>query len=49
MDLLFVTNGDKSHMRTLKTLTDLCLTKQKRKRKNGFVEAVYSVLVIKMC
>ena len=39
-----------NHIRyTLKTLTDLCFTKQKRKTKNGFVEAVYSLLVIKMC
>ena len=33
----------------LKTLRSLCFTKQKIKTKNGFVEAVYSVLVIKMC
>ena len=31
-----------------KTLTDLCFTKQKIKTKNGFVEAVYSVLVVEM-
>ena len=34
---------------TLKTLTDLCFTKQRIKTKNGFVEAVYSILVINMC
>ena len=34
---------------TLKTLTDLCFTKQRIKTKNGFVEAIYSVVVIKMC
>ena len=32
-----------------KILTDLCFTKQKIKTKNGFVEVVYSVLVVKMC
>ena len=36
-------------MCTLKTLADLCFTKQRIKTKNGFVEAVYSVLVIKIC
>ena len=45
MDLLFVTDGDKLHQ----TLTDLSFTKQRIKTKNGFVEAVYSVAVIKMC
>ena len=35
-------------MRTLKTLTDLSFKKQRIKTKNGFVEAVYSVLVIKL-
>ena len=36
-------------MCTLKTLTDLCFTKQKIKIKNGFGRVVYSVLVAKMC
>ena len=31
-----------------KILTDLFFTKQKIKIKNGFVKAVYSVLVVKM-
>ena len=35
-------------MRTLKTLTDLCLIKQNIKAKNTFVKIVYSVLVVKM-
>ena len=35
-------------MCTSKILTDLYFTKQKVKTKNGFVEAVYSVLVAKM-
>ena len=34
-------------MCTLKTLTYLCFTKQKIKRKNGSVKAVYNVLVMK--
>ena len=33
---------------TLKILTDLFFTKQKIKTKNGFIEAVYSVLVVKI-
>ena len=36
-------------MCTLKTLTALCFTKQRIKTENGFVEAVYIVLAIKMC
>ena len=36
-------------MCTLKTLTDFCFTEQIIKAKNGFVEAVYSILVVKMC
>ena len=36
-------------MCTLKSLIDLCFTKQRIKTKNGFEEAVYSALVIKMC
>ena len=34
---------------TLKILTHLCFIKQKIKIKNGFVKAVYSVLVVKKC
>ena len=36
-------------MCTLKTLTDLCFTKQKIKTKNTFAEAVCNALVVKMC
>ena len=36
-------------MCTLKSLIDLCFTKLRIKTKNGFEEAVYSALVIKMC
>ena len=45
MDLLFLTDGDKWHY----VYIALCFTKQKIKTKDGFLEAVYSVLVIKMC
>ena len=34
-------------MSTLNTLTHLCFIKQKIKIKNGFVEVVYNVLVVK--
>ena len=37
------------NMCTSKILTDLCFTKQKIKTKNGFVEAVYRVLIVKIC
>ena len=33
-------------MCTLKSLTDLCFTKQKTKTKNTFAEAVYNALVV---
>ena len=36
-------------MCTSKILTDLCFIKQKIKAKNAFENAVYSVLVVKMC
>ena len=49
MDLLFVTDGDKLYYVYIKTLAELYITKQRIKTRNGFVEAVYSVLVIKMC
>ena len=49
MDLLFVTDGDKLYYVYIKTLAELYITKQRIKTRNGFVEAAYSVLVIKMC
>ena len=49
MDLLLVTDGNKSHYVCIKDLTDLCFTKQRIKTKNTFVRVVYSVLVVKMC
>ena len=36
-------------MCTSKILTDICLSKQKIKTRNGFVRVVYIVLVAKVC
>ena len=49
MDLLLLLDNDKHIMCTLKILIDLCFTKQKIKIKIGFVKAVSSVLLAKMC
>ena len=49
MNLLLLTDDDKSHLCTSKNLTDLCFTKQKIKTKIGSVKVVYNVLVVKMC
>ena len=46
MDLLFLSDNDKSHYVYIK---NLCFRKQKIKTKNGFVEVVYSVLIVKVC
>ena len=35
-------------MYTLKVLTDLCLTRQRIRIKNGSVEVVYNALVVKI-
>ena len=48
MDLLILIDDDKSHYVYIKDLDRLCFTKQKIKTKNGFVEGLYSVLVVKM-
>ena len=48
MDLLLLIDDVNHIMCTLKTLTDLCLTKQKIKTKNTFAEAVSNALVAKM-
>ena len=48
IDLLLLIDDD-NIMCTSKILTDLCFTKQKIKIKNGFVEVVYSILVVKVC
>ena len=49
MDLLLELMMINHIMYTSKILTDLCFTKQKIKTKNGFIEVVCSVLVVKMC
>ena len=46
MDLLLVTDGDKSHY---VYINDLCFTKQRIKTKNTFGRVVCSVLEMKMC
>ena len=48
IDLLLITDGDKSHYCTSKILTDLCFTNQRIKTKNTFVKTVYNVLVVKV-
>ena len=46
---MLLIDDDKSHYVYIKILTDLCFMKQKIKTKNDFVEAVYSVLIVKVC
>ena len=48
MDLLLLIDDVNRIMCTSKVLTDLSFTKQKIKTKNGFVDVVYSVLVVKI-
>ena len=48
MDLLLLTDDDKSSYVYIKDCTRFMFTKEKIKTKNGFVEVVYSVLVAKM-
>ena len=49
IDLLFLNDDDKSHYVNIKHFNRFIFTKQKIKSKNGFVEVVYSVLVVKVC
>ena len=50
VNLLFVTDGDKSHYVYIKNFGRFMFHKTKNKNKKWrIVEAVYSVLVIKMC
>ena len=49
VNLLPVTDENKSHYVYVRILTDLCFTKQRIKTKNPFARVVYSVLVVKMC
>ena len=48
MDLLLLFDDDKSHYVYIKDFDRFMFQKKKTKTKNGFVEAVYSVLVVKM-
>ena len=48
MDLLLLID-DKSHYVYIKDFNRFMFHKTKVKTKNGFVEVVYSVLVVKMC
>ena len=47
MDLLVLTEDNKSHFVYIKVLTGLYLIKQRIKIKNRFVRAVYNALVMK--
>ena len=47
VDLLLISDKNKSHMSILKILTDLCVTRQKLIIKNNFANIVYNVLVVK--
>ena len=49
MDLLLLINDYKSYYVYIEILTHLCFIKQKTKIKNGFLEVVYSALVMKEC
>ena len=49
MDLLLLTDDDKSHYVCIKDFDRNSFSRQKIKTKNGFVEVVYSVLVEKVC
>ena len=47
MDLLLLIDDDKSHYAYIKDIDRSMFHKTKNKTKNGFVEVVYSVLVVK--
>ena len=49
IDLLLVTDGDKSHYVYIKDFDRFMFHKTKNKTKNTFAKVVYSVLVVKMC
>ena len=49
MNLLLLVDGDKSHYLYIKDFDRFMFHKTKIKTKNCFVEAVYNVLVSKMC
>ena len=47
IDLLLLINDSKSHYIYIKDFNTLCFIKRKIKIKNGFVEIVYNVLLVK--
>ena len=47
VDLLLLIDDDKSHYAYIKDIDRFMFHKTKNKTKNGFVEVVYSVLVVK--
>ena len=49
MDLLLVTDDDKSHYVYIKDFDRFKFHKNKMKTKNTFVKVAYSVLVLKVC
>ena len=49
MDLLLITDGDKSHYVYIKDFDRVMFHKAKNKNKKYFAKVVYSVLVVKMC
>ena len=49
IDLLLLTDDDKSHYVYIKDFNRFMFHKTKIKIKNGFAEVVYSVLVVKIC
>ena len=49
IDLLLLIDNDKSHYVYIKDFDRFMFHKTKDKTKNGFVEVVYSVLVVKIC
>ena len=49
MDLLLLTDDDKSHYVCIKDFNRSMFHKRKSKKKNGSVRVVYNVLVMKMC
>ena len=49
IDLLLLTDDNKSHYVYIKDFNRFMFHKTKVKTKNGFVEVVYSVLVVKVC
>ena len=49
MNLLLLIDDDKSHYVYIKDFNRFMFHKTKNKKKNGLVEVIYSVLVVKVC